>query len=128
MSFGHHFHQSTYPLWRDRYIDYDRLKKLLYDQVFLERGAPARGMPDRAAEDFYNELMNVQIARFRDTQADIHMLLQARADACESDLYPLAQEMTDMHEVQANRSSCCTITPHSLEIAGGAAFQPSSEP
>lgn len=128
MSFGHFFHQSVYPPWRDRYIDYDRVKKLLYDQVFLERGAPARGLPDRAAEDFYNELMNVQIARFRETQADIHMLLQARADACESVLYPLAREMTDVHEDQANRSSCCTITPHSLEIAGGAAFQPSSEP
>jgi SPX domain protein involved in polyphosphate accumulation len=77
MRFGKTLRNSTYPPWKDQYIDYTKLKALLRDDKPDDQ-------QEWTAEDesrFCDELLNVQVDKVAKFQEDTVGKLQDRADA-----------------------------------------------
>jgi SPX domain protein involved in polyphosphate accumulation len=91
MRFGTTLRKSIYAPWKDKYVDYDRLKKLLKEN---EGGSTASDDDDQWTADdesaFVDELVNVQLEKVHAFQADTHKQLRDRTTACEVKLDPLA--------------------------------------
>jgi SPX domain protein involved in polyphosphate accumulation len=84
MKFGTTLRKSVYAPWKDKYIDYDRLKKLLKDNEDDESWTA----DDESA--FVDELANVQLEKVHNFITDISQKLRDRTSACEKKLEPLA--------------------------------------
>ena len=84
MKFGTTLRKSVYAPWKDKYVDYDKLKKLLKDNEEDETWT------DDDEEAFVNELANVQLEKVHTFIQDISQKLRDRTSACEKKLEPLA--------------------------------------
>lgn len=84
MKFGTTLRKSVYAPWKDKYVDYDKLKKLLKDNEDDE------SWTDDDEEAFVNELANVQLEKVHTFIQDISQKLRDRTSACEKKLEPLA--------------------------------------
>lgn len=91
MRFGTTLRKSVYPIWKDYYVDYDKLKKLLKES----EGTSSNDEDDDnwTADDesaFVDELLNVQLEKVHAFQAETYQKLRDRTTACETQLDPLA--------------------------------------
>ncbi|KAF1844762.1 SPX-domain-containing protein [Cucurbitaria berberidis CBS 394.84] len=84
MKFGTTLRRSVYAPWKDQYIDYDKLKKLLKDNEDDDSWTT----DDESA--FVDELANVQLEKVHNFIRDISQKLRDRTSACEKKLEPLA--------------------------------------
>ncbi|OWY56785.1 SPX-like protein [Alternaria alternata] len=84
MKFGTTLRKSVYAPWKDKYIDYDKLKKLLKDNEDDDSWTA----DDESA--FVDELANVQLEKVHNFITDISQKLRDRTTACEKKLEPLA--------------------------------------
>ncbi|KAH9882911.1 hypothetical protein J1614_000277 [Plenodomus biglobosus] len=84
MKFGTTLRKSVYAPWKDKYIDYDKLKKLLKDNEDDDSWTA----DDESA--FVDELANVQLEKVHHFIQDISQKLRDRTSACEKKLEPLA--------------------------------------
>jgi SPX domain protein involved in polyphosphate accumulation len=84
MKFGTTLRRSVYAPWKDKYIDYDKLKKLLKDNEDDDSWTA----DDESA--FVDELANVQLEKVHNFITDVSQKLRDRTSACEKKLEPLA--------------------------------------
>ncbi|KAF2826189.1 SPX-domain-containing protein [Ophiobolus disseminans] len=84
MKFGTTLRKSVYAPWKDKYIDYDKLKKLLKDNDDDDTWTQA----DLKA--FSEELTAVQLPKVHNFIQEISQQLRDRTSACEKKLEPLA--------------------------------------
>ncbi|KAI9657168.1 MAG: Phosphate metabolism transcription protein [Bathelium mastoideum] len=95
MRFGTQLRKFIYPPWKDKYIDYDKLKQLLKENR-SDAGSPIdQEGPDWTEDDegaFVEELANVQLEKVHDFQAETVQKLRNRISQCEARLQPLASE------------------------------------
>ncbi|KAH7073744.1 VTC domain-containing protein [Paraphoma chrysanthemicola] len=84
MKFGTTLRKSIYQPWKDKYVDYDKLKKLLKDNEDDD------SWTNDDEEAFANELANVQLEKVHDFIIHISQKLRDRTSACEKKLDPLA--------------------------------------
>lgn len=84
MKFGTTLRKSVYAPWKDKYIDYDKLKKLLKDNEEEDSWTA----DDESA--FVDELANVQLEKVHNFIKDVSQKLRDRTTACEKKLEPLA--------------------------------------
>lgn len=84
MKFGTTLRKSVYAPWKDKYIDYDKLKKLLKDNEDDDTWTA----DDESA--FVDELANVQLEKVHNFIKEISQKLRDRTSACEKKLEPLA--------------------------------------
>ncbi|KAF2746792.1 SPX-domain-containing protein [Sporormia fimetaria CBS 119925] len=91
MRFGTTLRKNIYPPWREHYVDYDKLKKLLKEN---DAGSSIDSESDTwTPEDesaFVDELMNTQLQKVHKFQTDMSQKLRDRTTACEKKLEPLA--------------------------------------
>ena len=91
MRFEQTLSTSIYPPWKDKYIDYNKLKKLLREDETSpdgRRGQDDGNWTEDDEENFVNELTNVQLEKVHQHQADTFSALRDRTAACESKLQP----------------------------------------
>lgn len=93
MRFGKTLSNSIYPPWKDKYIDYDKLKKLLREDETSPqgRGADGSSWTEQDEENFVNELTNTQLEKVHQHQIDTFNALRDRTAACEAKLQPTAE-------------------------------------
>lgn len=84
MKFGTTLRKSVYQPWKDKYIDYDKLKKLLKDNEDDDTWTTDD------EEAFANELANVQLEKVHGFIQETSQKLRDRTSACEKKLEPLA--------------------------------------
>ncbi len=84
MKFGTTLRKNVYAPWKDEYINYDKLKKLLKDNQDDESWTA----DDESA--FVDELANVQLEKVHNFIQNISQQLRDRTTACEKKLEPLA--------------------------------------
>jgi SPX domain protein involved in polyphosphate accumulation len=84
MKFGTTLRKSVYPPWKDKYVDYDKLKKLLKDNQDDD------SWTNDDEEAFSNELATVQLEKVYGFVQEISQKLRDRTSACEKKLEPLA--------------------------------------
>lgn len=93
MHFERSLSRATYPPWKDKYIDYAKLKSLLRDSGSDSGSAPLTHDGSDWTEDdegaFVEELVNVQLEKVHSFQSDMLQRLQDRTSACEADLDPI---------------------------------------
>jgi SPX domain protein involved in polyphosphate accumulation len=92
MQFGRMLSHAIYPPWKEKYIDYDKLKKL------LKEGSSGAGSSveedeeqwtDEDEEAFVEELINVQLDKVAAFQAETLQRLRDETEQCEKKLQPL---------------------------------------
>ncbi|KAF2031698.1 SPX-domain-containing protein [Setomelanomma holmii] len=84
MKFGTTLRKSIYQPWKDKYVDYDKLKKLLRDNEDTDEWS------NDDEEAFVNEIANVQLNKVHGFIVEISQKLRDRTSACEKKLEPLA--------------------------------------
>ncbi|KAF1938471.1 Mis6-domain-containing protein [Clathrospora elynae] len=116
MKFATTLRRSVYAPWKDQYIDYDRLKKLLKDNEDDDSWTA----DDESA--FVDELANVQLEKVHNFITTISQTLRDRTSACEKKLEPLTTADTEvadrarlLHEVLSELDS---ITRETKELEG----------
>ncbi|KAF2733999.1 SPX-domain-containing protein [Polyplosphaeria fusca] len=87
MRFGSLLRKSTYPPWKEYYVDYDKLKKLLKESDVDE---DEDVWTDEDESRFVDELMNTQLEKVHKFQTETSQKLRDRTTACEKKLEPLA--------------------------------------
>ncbi|KAI9727039.1 MAG: Phosphate metabolism transcription protein [Cirrosporium novae-zelandiae] len=95
MRFGKTLERSIYQPWKDHYIDYTKLKKLLRENDFqnsprFEHLDGFREWTQEEEETFVDELINVQLEKVNAFQAATSLELRDRTSQCEFLLEPLA--------------------------------------
>jgi SPX domain protein involved in polyphosphate accumulation len=98
MRFGKTLAAAVYPPWRDNYIDYSKLKKLLREN----ETSPQREWTEQDEEDFVQELINVQLDKVHQFHVDTYKGLRDRTSECEAKLEPIAAA-TDSDESTPNQ-------------------------
>ncbi|KAB2579733.1 Vacuolar transporter chaperone 2 [Lasiodiplodia theobromae] len=91
MRFGRTLQRSVYQPWRDKYIDYDKLKQLLREGG-SDQGSDEDFDDTWTEEDegrFVEELVNVQLEKVHDFQNQKYQDLRDRTSECERKLEPL---------------------------------------
>ena len=91
MRFGRTLKNAIYPPWRDQYIDYAKLKKLLREDV--ESPGPGSGKDTWTDEDegaFVDELVNVQLEKVHAFHKETYEKLRDRTANCEARLDDVA--------------------------------------
>ena len=91
MRFGRTLKIAIYPPWRDQYIDYAKLKKLLREDV--ESPGPGSGKDTWTDEDegaFVDELVNVQLEKVHAFHKETYEKLRDRTADCEARLDDVA--------------------------------------
>lgn len=92
MRFSQTLSSSVYPPWKDKYIEYDKLKKLLREDEASPQGRVAGdgNWTEQDEENFVNELTNVQLEKVHQHQVETFNALRDRTTACEAKLQPTA--------------------------------------
>lgn len=92
MRFGKTLRTSIYPPWKDHYIDYSKLKKLLREDDSSPSGRDdaAQHWTDEDEEAFVHELINIQLDKVNSFQVDTYKSLRDRTAECEAKLDPVA--------------------------------------
>jgi len=104
MKFGTTLRKSVYAPWKDKYIDYDKLKKLLKDNEDDDSWTA----DDESA--FVDELANVQLEKVHNFITDISQKLRDRTSACEKKLEPLALGIQDDKENKDGQAEDASAT------------------
>ncbi|KAL1985527.1 hypothetical protein VTN96DRAFT_7747 [Rasamsonia emersonii] len=103
MRFGKTLKKSIYPPWEGKYIDYQKLKRLLREpDVTGEDPSDSESQPwtEQDEEAFVQELINVQLDKVNAFQVDTSRQLRERTSACEAKLAPLVpKEGSEQPEV-----------------------------
>jgi SPX domain protein involved in polyphosphate accumulation len=86
MRFGKTLAASVHPPWRDEYIDYSKLKKLLRE----DETSSQREWTEQDEEDFAQELINIQLDKVHQFHVDTYKKLRDRTSECEAKLEPIA--------------------------------------
>ncbi|KAI0878825.1 VTC domain-containing protein [Hypoxylon argillaceum] len=87
MRFGKTLRGSTYPPWRDEYMDYSKLKSMLRENTGEDDDVP---WTEEDENRFCDEIFNVQLDKVSQFQAKTASSLQQRADAAFEKLRGLA--------------------------------------
>jgi SPX domain protein involved in polyphosphate accumulation len=95
MRFGRTLRAQIYPPWKDKYIDYTKLKTLLREKETTPQGEEDREWTEKDEEDFVQELVNVQLDKVNQFQVDTYKSLRDRTSECEAKLEPLAVSAND---------------------------------
>ncbi|PPJ58894.1 hypothetical protein CBER1_04423 [Cercospora berteroae] len=94
MRFGRTLEIARYPEWKDQYIDYAKLKKLLRDDESAPNSPTTESQPDKWTDDdeskFVDELVNVQLEKVHKFHRDTVEKLRDRTAKCESKLDAIA--------------------------------------
>jgi len=93
MRFGQTLRQAVYEPWKDYYVDYSKLKKLLREDDSASSSPSGRKedtWTDQDAENFYAELTNVQLEKVQNFHKDTYQKLRDRTSKCEAKLEPIA--------------------------------------
>ncbi|RYO74078.1 hypothetical protein DL766_003137 [Monosporascus sp. MC13-8B] len=78
MRFGKTLRESTYPPWKDQYIDYSKLKTMLRVDIKEEEDTPWTVEDENR---FCDEIFNVQLEKVAQFQRKTALSLQERAEA-----------------------------------------------
>ncbi|KAG0131921.1 putative protein involved in vacuolar polyphosphate accumulation [Tuber indicum] len=96
MQFGKTLQASIHPPWREHYIDYAKIKKLLRegDDSDSERTPASRaeqmeGWTENDESEFVHELVNIQLEKVNNFQRGMNEQLKSRAAKCEARLEQL---------------------------------------
>lgn len=93
MRFGRTLELSRYAPWKDNYIDYTKLKKLLRDDDSAPN-SPVTEAPGKWTDEdeskFVDELVNVQLEKVHNFHKETHEKLRDRTAACEARLDTIA--------------------------------------
>lgn len=92
MRFGTTLEQSIYAPWREHYIDYDKLKSLLREDVDPDSEAAQRPWTEDDELAFSHELVNVQLEKVHNFQRQKYEELEERTAQCEERLNSLVHE------------------------------------
>lgn len=107
MRFGKTLQVAIYPPWRDHYIEYSKLKRLLRegdDESDTELGGSTaaarahlrhgeeRGWTEHDESVFVEELINVQLEKVHKFQVDKSKDLKEKTEACEARLERLVKQ------------------------------------
>jgi SPX domain protein involved in polyphosphate accumulation len=110
MRFGRTLKISIYAPWKDKYIDYAKLKKLLRE----DDEKPGSSGEDNEAEwteqdeeAFVQELVNVQLDKVSQFQSNTSKQIRDRISKCEAKLESLASELKveEGDQISAERKS-----------------------
>jgi SPX domain protein involved in polyphosphate accumulation len=93
MRFGKTLQNSIYPPWKDAYLDYDKVKKLLREDETSPqgRGGGTSSWTERDEENFVHELITVQLEKVHGHQVKAAEAIRDRTSAAETQL----QQTTD---------------------------------
>jgi SPX domain protein involved in polyphosphate accumulation len=99
MRFGKTLKTTTYAPWKDKYIDYTKLKKLLRETSSV-RDSPVDGDEDDEWTEqdegaFVEELVNVQLEKVHNFQKSTNQRLRDETAECEKMLEPLGVKATE---------------------------------
>ena len=92
MRFGKTLQDSTYKPWEDKYIDYRKLKKLLREDQGSSNGSAEDVWTEADEENFVQELVNVQLEKVNQHQAQTSASLRDQTSALEAKLQSVAGE------------------------------------
>ncbi|KAL6249515.1 Phosphate metabolism transcription protein [Rhinocladiella similis] len=88
MRFGKTLSDSVYPPWKDKYIEYDKIKKLLREDETSPQGRGGSGgrpsWTEQDEENFVHELTVVQLEKVSQHQVNTFNSIRDRAAACEA--------------------------------------------
>lgn len=108
MRFGKTLQNAIYPPWKDNYLDYAKLKKLLREDGLSKHGSDTEDADTEWTADdeekFMHELIGVQLEKINAFQADTYKNLRDRTSECEAKLEPLAVDSkSDEGNIEASR-------------------------
>ncbi|OCT45608.1 Vacuolar transporter chaperone 2 [Cladophialophora carrionii] len=87
MRFGKTLSDSIYPPWKDKYLEYDKIKKLLREDETSPQGRGGEGSwTEQDEENFVHELTVAQLEKVHQHQVSIFNSLRDRTAACEAKL------------------------------------------
>lgn len=88
MRFGKQLSDSIYPPWKDKYLDYGKIKKLLREEETSPegRGGGESSWTEKDEETFVHELATVQLDKVHHHQVDTARALTDRTTASEHNL------------------------------------------
>jgi len=111
MRFGQTLSNSVYAPWKDKYLNYDRVKKLLREEDTSPQGRanPEGSWTERDEENFADELTNVELEKVSKHQQDTFNALRDRAAACEAKLKH-TQEQPPENEEEKKKIAQDTLT------------------
>jgi SPX domain protein involved in polyphosphate accumulation len=94
MHFGRTLKRSIYPPWKDQYLDYDKIKKLLRESASQDGSSTGSQdgddkWTDEDEETYTEELFNVQLKKVQDFHDDTVKRLHEEIKDCEQKLEPL---------------------------------------
>ncbi|PUU84004.1 VTC domain-domain-containing protein [Tuber borchii] len=96
MRFGKTLQASIHPPWRDHYIDYAKIKKLLREGddsdselTPVRRANQMEGWTENDESEFVHELVNVQLEKVNNFQREMNEQLKSRTAKCEARLEEL---------------------------------------
>ncbi|KAI1953971.1 Phosphate metabolism transcription protein [Ophidiomyces ophidiicola] len=104
MRFGKILKSSIYAPWKEHYIDYSTLKKLLREHEPKADGDGAQWTEDDE-ENFVQELVNVQLDKVNSFQVETYKQLRDRISACETKLEPLTLDTSVSHLQENERKA-----------------------
>ena len=90
MKFGTTLRNAVYEPWRESYVDYTKLKKLLREDEPSRKGKDDT-WTDEDAQAFYGELVNNQLEKVTNFHKSTYQKLRDRTAKCESKLEPVAK-------------------------------------
>lgn len=107
MRYGKTLERTIYGPWKDKYIDYEKLKKLLKEDP-SRPGSPSTANSAEQEEEwteddesrFVEELINVQLEKVYGFQSETVQRLQDETTECEKILEPLGVKTTEDGEVE----------------------------
>lgn len=100
MRFSQTLSNAVYPPWKDKYLEYDKIKKLLReDETSPKAQAGQTGWTERDEENFVHELTVLQLEKVHQHQVDTFNALRDRAAALETKL-PSPDNEEDSHTEQ----------------------------
>lgn len=88
MKFGKTLSNSIYGPWKDKYVDYDKLKGLLREAKDAQSGIQDNWTEDDEAR-FAEELLNIQLEKVNGFQTEKYQDIKARTAQCEAKLESL---------------------------------------
>ena len=87
MRFGKTLSDAVYPPWKDKYLQYDKIKKLLREDEASPQGRGGEASwTEQDEENFVNELTVTQLEKVHQHQVEISHSLRDRTAACEAKL------------------------------------------
>ena len=95
MRFGRTLRAQIYPPWKDKYIDYGKLKTLLREDEATTPGDDGREWTEQDEEAFVQELINVQLDKVNQFHVETYKSLRDRTSECEAELEPVAASAND---------------------------------